>query len=474
MTVTTTPPLAISAEIEAALSRTHEDLSPASEAFRRHVLSDPANQLWYDYRQARLPQLVQHFTYPIQSWPLLLGEKKLAEFERVSTGLVRLVRTIPERFLDNDHDRLMSFFRVPAELFAAVKEPTWLDESTGCGRCDIVDDGERLRLLELNMGSNLGGWQLRYWHPWVLGNPPFLRFSAKLATKPRYRDALHHMLCHAIEAVVARGLGERGVNLAFITQSEVAVAELSRLLQPMHQRALQQVAPSRNGTVVATTYPGLFRLDGEGTLFHSGVPIQAVFEFTGVPTPPDVFRAFKQGSIVLLNVPLHSWVGNKRVLALLSEHENDDRLTAAERSLVQEAIPWTREVVPGKKVVYEGVERDLDDLLRAHREGFVLKGDAGIGGNAVVVGRYQDDAAWAAALERAHREGDWMAQEFVGSRPYLLQSIDGTPCPHDIVWGLYVCGTRYSGAFVRAQVRGRGDGIINAARGASEALVMEV
>lgn len=461
-------------DLEEALGRTHEDLSPAAEAFRRYLLEDPARQTPFDYRQARLPFLVQHFKYPIQSWPLLLGAAKVAAFERVSVGLVKLVRSLPDRFLEDDPEKRMAYFRVPQELHLAVREPTWLDVATGCGRCDVVDDGERLRLLEINMGSNLGGWQLRFWQPWVMGNPPFLRFAAKLAGKPRYRDVLHHALCHAIESMIARGLDAKGLNLAFVATSEAAVPDLSRLLQPMYQRALQQVAPHANGTVAVTTYPGAFRLDGDRGLILAGLPVQAVYEFTDRATPPDVFRAYKQGVIVLFNVPLHSYLGNKRTLALLSEQADSDRLTADERALVSAVVPWTREFAPARRVSYEGAEHDLGALLRAARERFVLKGDAGIGGNAVVVGRHTDAAGWEAALARAEREGDWLVQEYVASRPYLLQDAAGTPCPHDIVWGLYVCGTRYGGAFVRAQVQGQGDGIINAARGASEALVFEV
>ncbi|MDX2000271.1 MAG: hypothetical protein SF066_21335 [Thermoanaerobaculia bacterium] len=463
-----------SAETEAALQRTHEDLGPASEAFRQYLLADPARQTYFDYRDARRPQIVLHFSYPIQSWPLLLSAPKVAAFERISVGLVRLARSIPERFLDNDAERLQAYFRVPEALAAAVKEPTWLDLDTGCGRCDIVDDGDRLHLLELNMGSNLGGWQLRYWQPWVMGNAPFLRFAGQAGIKPKYRDVLYQTLCHAIESMIARGLDSRGLNLAFVTKSEKGVPELTRLIQPLYQRALQQVAPDKNGTIVPTTYPGLFRLEGDRGLVLGGVPIQAVFEFTDHPTPPEVFRAYKEGSIVLLNVPLHALVGNKRCLALLSEHQDSDRLTAEERSLVSEVIPWTREFVPGGRVTYEGREHDLEELLRSAREHFVLKGETGIGGNEVVVGPHADAATWEAAIARARDAGDWLVQRYVASRPYLLQDHDGTPRPHDIVWGLYVTGRRYAGAFVRAQVQGRGDGIINAARGASEALVFEV
>lgn len=462
------------ATLEETLRATHEDLSPAAEAFRQFVLADPAHQAFYDYREARLPLLVKYFKFPIQSWPLLCGAEKVATFERVSVGLVRLARSLPERYLGNDFARMKEYFRVAEELSAAVQDPTWLDVDTGCGRCDVIDDGRRLRLLELNMGSNLGGWQLRFWHPWLMGNPPFLRFAAKLSPKPRYRDVLYQMLCHAIEAMMARGLDARGLNLGLVAKSEAAVPELARLLPPMYQRALQQMAPNRNGTVVVSTYPGAFRCDAERKLSLGAVPVQAVFEFTDQPTVPEVFRAYKQGSIVLFNVPLHSWVGNKRVLALLSEHQESDWLNAEERALVSETIPWTREVAPGARVRYEGSDQDLDTLLRSGRERFVLKGESGIGGNEVVVGRYADEAGWDAAIARALQAGDWLAQEFVASRPYLLQAADGTPQPHDVVWGLYVCGTRYGGAFVRAQVQGHGDGIINAARGASEALVLEV
>lgn len=46
--------------------------------------------------------------------------------------------------------------------------------------------------------------------------------------------------------------------------------------------------------------------------------------------------------------------------------------------------------------------------------------------------------------------------------------------PHDVVWGTFCFGDRYGGGFLRMMPRGEGDGIINAARGATEGFLFEI
>lgn len=458
----------MSSSVDAALA-THVDLSPEDAALRRFVTDHPRGQEIADPRAGELPALTQWFKYPIQPWPVLLGEAKRAQLERAALALIQLIRQVPERFFPNDPDGLVSLLGLPPGQKIAVLPPTGLYKDFGLARVDLIDDGEELRLLEANMTSTLGGWELRFWEEWVKTRPAVADFVATLPASPRHRDALAGKFRHLIEgARRVLGAGTTPINTAVVIDVVEPNDMVGSVFRPLYQEVLAELGVS--GQLVVTPWNGFG--PGARWLEVGGVPIQAIFNHTHGISPPLVFQAFKQGRVALVNPPLHRMLGSKRVVALLSARENDPALTAAERELVRTHIPWTR-VVSAGALEYEGRSWHLPELLVSGRERFVLKAEKGTGGNAVVIGRATRPDAWREAVARA-LQGGWLVQQLVPSRPYLLQGADGRPQVHDGVWGAYVFGARYGGCYLRAMPSGTGDGVINGSRGASESVVLEL
>lgn len=458
----------MSSLVDASLA-THLDLSPEDAALRRFVTEHPRGQEVADPRAADLPALAQWFTYPIQSWPVLIGEAKREHLERTALGLIQLIRQVPERFFPNDPDGLVTLLGLPPGQKIAVMPPTGLFKDFGFARVDLIDDGEELRLLEANMTSTLGGWELRFWQEWVTTRPAVADFLGSLPAPPRHRDALAGKFRHLIEGA-RRVLGANisPINTAVVIDVTEPNDLVGSVFRPLYQQVLAELGAT--GQLVVTPWNGF--APGARWLEVGGVPIQVIFNHTHGISPPLVFQAFKQGRVALVNPPLHRMLGSKRVIALLSSRENDPALTAAERELVRTHIPWTR-VVSAGTIEYEGRSWSLPELLVTARERFVLKAEKGTGGNAVVIGRATRPDAWREAVARA-LQGGWLVQQVVVSRPYLLQGADGHPTPHDGVWGAYVFGARYGGSYLRAMPSGSGDGVINGSRGASESVVFEV
>ncbi|HXO42601.1 MAG TPA: hypothetical protein VN999_14205, partial [Thermoanaerobaculia bacterium] len=243
----------------------------------------------------------------------------------------------------------------------------------------------------------------------------------------------------------------------------------------LFQEVLRDSGTGCAGAIVRCTYQE--GMDGlaarDGALFHRDRRISAVIEATDSQTPPDVYRCFKARRVGLYNGPLAKMLGDKRSLALLSQHEDSDLLTAEERALVRRHLPWSREVVAGR-TTYRGERVDLLDFALAHRESLVLKAAQGRQGIDVYLGSRTSPEEWRRRLVEAAGMRTMLLQEYVTSRPYLFQCGDRGWARHQAVWGTFTFGGSYGGAFLRLLPLDLGPEIINSARGATEGLIFEV
>jgi hypothetical protein len=467
-------PAAVPEELATAWS-SHEDLSPLAARFLRHALSSPDALRSVDYRQAEsLPEWLRHYPYRLQPWPVFIDESKLRRVERATIGLTELVKSIPARLFGGDVRRISEFYGVADQglMKLILAPPDGI--ATALARGDFVDDGADLRCLELNVGGTIGGWQDRFFHRVCLAQPWIAAFLSAGGVQARHRDPWRL----ALELIFDDGR-RRGHDVA--GQFNVAVALSPGSVEPegaveamndLFQEVLRDRGESCAGRVVRCTYPGDLAMRG-GVLRFQELPISAVIETTEIQTPFDVFRCFKAQRLGLYNGPISGVLGSKRNLALLSQHEDSDLLSAEEREIVRRHVPWSRQVVD-EHTSYRGERVRLLELAVARRESLVLKPVAGSQGAEVHLGRNTPAEEWRRRLDAAVGGPRMLLQEEVTSRPYLFQRGEDGWGTHQVIWGTFSIGGSYGGAFLRLLPFDRGPGVINSARGATEALVFEV
>lgn len=113
-------------------------------------------------------------------------------------------------------------------------------------------------------------------------------------------------------------------------------------------------------------------------------------------------RAYRAHAVCLVN-SFRSELAHKRaVFALLSDETLTAAFPAAERKAIQQHIPWTRVVAPGKTKLGPRTI-DLMDYTLKHRQKLVLKPNDDSGEEHAVQGWLTDDAGWERALRQASR-----------------------------------------------------------------------
>ena len=462
----------LSEEIRAA----HAQLSDASLRFVEHAIREPGCARKLFPRSADMPAWGRPYIFDLQSWPTFLGRENLKRLERASIGLANLVRQIPTRFLGGDPKRVRDFYGLADELRAAtlLQPPNGI---AGCiGRLDFIHGPGGFKCLELNMASNLGGWQVRYIEPLLRQDPPIARFLSRETTAPVYRDSLRLLLSHLVrDAMRQLDLRERRLNLGMVLPQSAPFPRTALAdMKVLYQTLLDEIGGGWTGDILACHYQGAISVR-QGKVHAGNERLHVLLEYTTEQTPGDVYTCFKQGAVALYNGPITRLFCTKRNLVFLSQLEDSDELSAEERSLLRDHLPWSRDVVPGE-TTHRGEVVSLLDHLLAHRGEFIIKPARELGGRGVCVGRFASQDDWERHVRAAVAAGKgWLVQEYVRGYPYLYQHGEEGYGPHDAVWGAFCFGSStYGGTFVRVLPRDTGGGVVNSTQGAAEGVVYEV
>jgi len=462
-------------EIPAAIKAVHRGLSRTSAEFLEFVEQNPECLRRSSF--GGLEHRDQFIKYPIQSWPTFVGPAAVAQMQGAATGVLRLLKSIPERIFGNDPARLGRYYGLPRDEAAVLVELGKNVEATQgmLARGDFVRTAAGWQALELNVSANIGGWQTPLWAALYRSVPLLERFCSGLGERIRYRDTVRLLLEHLVCEAQAGGVYDGKLNVAFAVPGR---NRSGREVEAFAERELQGVLREKTGADHGRlAFCGYEHLRAEsGRLYIGDERIHVLLDHYDEINPEvdrQVFSCLMNGTLKLYNGPLGRILGDKRNFALLSRAAASPAFTPEEQAILRAHVPWTREVKRGY-TDYAGQPVRMDALLAARRRDLVLKHARSSQGAAVYLGRGLSVAAWDEAVSEAFaQDGMFIVQEHLESEPFAYQNGAEGWCPHDVIWGLFVFGETYGGAFLRMMPRGAGRAI-NSAQGASVGAVFEV
>jgi hypothetical protein len=392
------------------------------------------------------------------SRPMFIEEEDRRQVESDLARIYDLLASLPRRLFDGDlrrYARAIGLGPAQTELAVRLAAP-WPPPLLA--RPDLYRDESGFKLLELNLGSNLGGYQT------AAMNRAFLQVDAVRAFVDRER--LRYVDTMEVAAAMLRRAhhGGSGASRPVIALADWP-ASYPKFESMLHFMAVQL---EEMGFDARPCHLGQLREDGS-SLALDGTRVDIVFryftmaEITGEPEGcalvEHVIRAHERGDVDMF-VPLStSLLGSKQALALLCDEGYRDAFSPAELALIDRFVPWTRELKAGH-VHVDGVEVELLDFCRGAKDRLVLKPSHLLGGVGVQAGWTMSEGEWRARLDDA-RNGSFVVQERVV--PEVEPCPDrstGALRPWIMNWGIFVTDRGYSGCFLRGSSR-LDDGVVN-------------
>jgi hypothetical protein len=483
-------------KITPSIIKAHEKLSKRSLQFLEYVNQNPGSLKADNYRMLELNDDL----FQLQPWPTFINPQTKNEMKEAGIKVVQLIKSIPGRIFANDYEKISRSYGISPNLVRYFLDGFSEEDLQGLlARGDFIFSRSGPKCLEYNINTNLGGLQLPLWESLYLNTPvtaDFLRRNnVRITNVNLFSTLFEHLLCSALDRYP--GVGE--VNIAVVFPNSVD-GNVMKAQEGYYNSVYINLLKKHNlaGEVIICLYSQLNVVDGY--LYYNGKKVYSLLEWVQGFVPAEIVGVFKRGNILIYNGAAAGLLSTKLNLALLSELEDSEILTGEERETIKKYIPWTRKVKCGE-TTYGSEKIGLQSFISANRERLVLKPLVGYGGKDIHVGRYTpaaeweklvglalnsedwidlqigetvSEAQWYRFIQKVFSVKSWVVQEYVESPCYLYQWGEEGCAGHRAVWGYYVFGSRYAGAWVRVSPGDQGKGIINCHRGAKVSVVFEV
>jgi glutathionylspermidine synthase len=137
----------------------------------------------------------------------------------------------------------------------------------------------------------------------------------------------------------------------------------------------------------------------------------------------DLIAAARDRRAAVVNPFRARVANNKKLFALLQDPRFAHLVEDRERRVIDETIPWTRVLRPGRTSYGEWVV-DLLQFVSDNRERLVLKPASDYGGHGVSLGMETDQSQWDRLIEEHVEEGDFVVQEYVPVQEEMFPTVE--------------------------------------------------
>jgi hypothetical protein len=419
-----------------------------------------------------VPDVFKSYKYPVSGWPVLINKQMTQELTALSVKIPSLLKQIPSLYFNDDIKKLAEFYFAGDEMMAEFAMLCHKkDLEIGC-RLDLTFTEDGFKVLEANIGSSIGGWQIQSFESLIRNNHPELVNKDKVLDY-KGRNTLQIYMKFLIEQIIKQ-LGKQSTINLFMEMGDIEdEAEKEESLGFFDKLFKEELANfGLNGGAYGGDMNELTLTNGN--LFLGDKVIHSLIILTmDMNVTPAIFRAFMMDRIYLPDHLGLRMLGDKRNLFILLELAQAGKFSPEENELILKNIPWTS-FIENKKVIFKDREHNLPDLLKTDKDKFVIKVARGFQGKDVFIGKFSTEKEWEEALELALQNNAFIAQEFSDSLDFLAPNAENEWTLHKLIWGSFGFGDCYGGVWVRMSEVKTDVGVINSATGAVEAIVFEI
>jgi hypothetical protein len=458
------------ASLDRAILGNHYGISPQSGELAEWLIDGNNAGFGLNFQAQGLPRFLSEYYYDVSHWPVLISSAMRAQF-------ADMVRTMPAlicrgicRYYADDPKRFAERYRLPDAALQLLSGVVG-DGSQVLVRYDLTMVDGKPKILEANVGSNIGGWQTGYLWP---------QFIEMIRSTPgrQHWDVRHTSTVDAffrhIDTTIREHLGARATgNVLIMSEGYYLEHGFDREVQAMYRRILAE--SGRSGKLLFDGGADAISIDARGRVTFRGEIVDCVLKTT---TPranivPELSRAHLRRLVYFPDNALFSLLGDKTNFAVLHAVREAGALTAHEAEMVDACIPWSA-FVSEAVVEWRGRRANTIDLALALKDDLVLKRGMSAQGKDVFIGRFHTQDEWRTAVQTAGTDGAWLIQEYCRPDRLYAPTSDGEIAEHDAIWGVFGFGQQYGGAWGRLMRSNTGHGVVNCARGAKEFVVLEV
>lgn len=444
-----------------------ESIAVTSDKYKRVIsfLNDNGHLVNEELpNRKELVEFMREYEYDHSPWPFVITKSLADEFHRVGVRLLELSYKAILQYFGRDSEKFSTYFNVPA-LFYDLIAHHFNDVAMLIFRHDFLISGNAVKLVEMNVGSDVGGWELDWMEQSY--RERLNRFFPKMGEELNHNNALDEFLSEALNK--ARELKPSKSEYNILAFADDYYKGLFVALESRFDEILK--AQGLNGNLIFSEDLNDLRVNDQNITYFLGKEMDVIYivskplKYASSALLMQLTSCAMAGNLYFPDSPVCTFMGNKKIQAFL--HETKDFLSADDQAFINRHIPVSLGM-DSKQVKCAVDGKYIDD-----KEKWVIKKAMSMQGKDVFIGRTTPRQEWKDIFHKYMGNGDWILQEFCLSDEFKIASKTRGLIDHHCIWGAFYSNARYISNFVRAIPSTGGTGIINSAKGACEVCVFE-
>lgn len=434
------------------------------------LASDPVLASQQIVDKSEIIDFMQNYPNKYSLWPVTISPQIKANFDYFIKMLSTIAEKVINYFLSFNAESFSVATGMPHLLHDLYRSKCQSLLSQRLIRYDVVFSTNILKLIEINCGSNIGGWQLDWLKP---------QFDAILAGQQQTRifslksqNILKDMFRKLMDNIATLPEVDSSANiLLYIGDEEYINSDIMKFIKSLFSEIAEKCSCQLKVASFNNWDELTFSADGETIHNHNRVDALICLSSQEIPNEVNIrlLRSYIVDKLVFPDSPLHRIIGNKSLIALIYQALDLHILTTKERRFIIEHIPASY-CMDQPQVQYQNKSMLLQELLIKHQEDFVIKKALSFQGIDVFIGRDMDPLQWRSLIDKSATSQGWIAQQFCEPDNSRVCDPDHGVIDASLIWGIFDLGREYRGAFVRASTSSN---IINSHAGAIEYAVRE-
>lgn len=457
------------------MNQTNSILSnKTEELIREFIKIDHQKDALLSWDDHQGPDSMVGYLYPVSYLPVVITKNCVSEFEVLCERAADILFRYIFRLFTEDRGTFKKFYGDHYQDLANQIHPE-KDLENLMVRYDLLHSSETYKLLELNAGTNIGGWQVGMLFPLIMQN--LSKFTDIRSWNLSHTDILQNMMSYLLQSALShKGDCISGNIIISLKRSHIDEA-LADQIQTEFISLYDQLKPkSHPDSKLLFCFEPEEELifDMDGTVSFQGLEVDAIAIVGLIDHPKDkLLASHSKGKVFYPNNTVSALMGDKMNFATIHWMAKNGLLNESDSDFVQRHLPWSANCAEDQ-VEWLGVKLTTEKFLLDYKDQLVIKKARSFQGKDVFIGKFSSDEEWLEAIAVARHEYGWLTQKFYDSDKVNFIGAEVNMVPHVPIWGIFGFRNKYAGSWARlSEITSEYNGVINCARGAKEAIVLQ-
>jgi hypothetical protein len=342
--------------------------------------------------------------YPINEVPQFIHSNELDQLKMCISTLPRLIIKLIRYKLEKSDPNFFKMIGFNENCIGKSINRNILDNL--CYRADLILTDSGFKVVEMNVGTNLGGWDMRFHEAAFIKSKIINNFLTENNFQIKCRDPLVNFVKMLSSSVKNLDTYSEEIQSTIV----IALPNYDKTLTDFIMSMLNGISESQSNDIYFTFVHSVDEITHDkGKGYIDGNTIHGIIFPTRTWGKGDrnfseeILNLWWSNKIILPENPVSITMGDKRILAELYQEKNNAGYSDDEVKIIEKFVPVSIPLMSNNISLREVIDK---------KNSLVIKPGIGLQGEQVLVGKYVSTNHWKNTIFSEYGKSEFILQHF--------------------------------------------------------------